>query len=59
MYHGQSETRPKVGAGNTARPADIERAIALVVCGQGTWLVVIAGLSLLSFLYSQGKFAFA
>ncbi|MBH1975383.1 MAG: cobalamin biosynthesis protein CobD [Rhodocyclales bacterium] len=59
MYHGQSETRPKVGAGNTARPADIERAIALVVCGQSAWLMVIAGLSLLSFLYSQGKFAFA
>jgi len=59
MYHGQVETRPKVGAGNTVLPVDIDRAIALVVCGQSAWLAVIAGLSIVGFLFSQGKFAFA
>ncbi len=66
MYHGQWEMRPKVGPGkdsttvqNTVRPADIARASALVVCGQSAWVAVITGLSIVGFLFSQGKFAFA
>lgn len=40
VYHGQVEMRPKVGAGDTANPAHIRRALALVERGQWLWLAV-------------------
>lgn len=40
IYHGQREARAKLGAGRTARAADIGRAVALVERGQWLWLAL-------------------
>ncbi len=41
MYRGQIEMRPRVGAGETASEAHIQRALALVVRGQWVWVAVV------------------
>jgi adenosylcobinamide-phosphate synthase len=40
MYHGRLEERPGVGVGNSAAPAHIPRALALVQRGLWLWLAV-------------------
>jgi adenosylcobinamide-phosphate synthase len=48
VYHGQVEMRHKLGAGDTANPAHIRRALALVARGQWLWLGVAAGVAALA-----------
>lgn len=45
-YHGVSEKRPKLGAGEAARAADIMRAVRLVSLGTWLWLALFLLLSL-------------
>ncbi|MFN3884022.1 MAG: adenosylcobinamide-phosphate synthase CbiB [Rhodocyclaceae bacterium] len=40
IYRGLREDRPKLGAGRTARAADIDRALQLVERGQWLWLTL-------------------
>lgn len=48
IYHGQVEIRQKLGAGDTANPAHIRHALALVARGQWLWLGVAALLALMN-----------
>ena len=47
-YHGVSEARPVLGAGNAAQASDIARAIRLVRHALYVWLAVIALVALLT-----------
>jgi adenosylcobinamide-phosphate synthase len=58
IYHGRLEVRPQVGPESTVRPADIRRALALVICGQRLWIAAVGGMVLFLFLSSHGKLAF-
>ncbi len=46
-YHGVSEMRPVLGAGNAAQATDIARAVALVQRGVWLWLAVLLLIGLL------------
>jgi adenosylcobinamide-phosphate synthase len=55
VYHGATVMRPKLGAGETVTRDHIQRAMALVMASQGVWIAVIAGISLLAFLFTHGR----
>jgi adenosylcobinamide-phosphate synthase len=46
-YHGVSEARPVLGAGNAPQASDIARAIALVQRGVWLWVGVLLLIGLL------------
>ncbi|WP_412852469.1 adenosylcobinamide-phosphate synthase CbiB [Ectothiorhodospira shaposhnikovii] len=50
VYHGRLEPRPDLGAGQAARPEDIQRALDLIRRGMGIWLACFMLLILIGHL---------
>ncbi|MFP4245512.1 MAG: adenosylcobinamide-phosphate synthase CbiB [Ectothiorhodospira sp.] len=52
IYHGRSQSRPELGQGPEAAPADILRALALLDRALGVWILGLGVTGLLTILWS-------